>query len=178
MWGTCEWPGELSLYHPYNPCYLSESAATLEAESGYTMESPEVAEFRRCILDADWARANAALMRLGVADDERLWASLGMLCQGCPMTDARLHWQEAKFLISQQKYLELLEANKITAALHVLRNELAPMDVDPDSLHALSRSVLSDAVVELTITAEQPHDVFKPRGSKAARSMGWSFRPF
>ncbi|KAH9833011.1 WD40 repeat-like protein [Rhodofomes roseus] len=95
-----------------------ESAATLEAESGYTMESPEVAEFRRCILDADWARANAALMRLGVADDERLW--------------------EAKFLISQQKYLELLEANKITTALHVLRNELAPMNVDPDQLHALS----------------------------------------
>ncbi|KZT71398.1 WD40 repeat-like protein [Daedalea quercina L-15889] len=95
-----------------------ESAATLEAESGYTMESPEVAEFRRCILDADWARAEAALMRLGFADDDRLW--------------------EAKFLISQQKYLELLEASKITAALHVLRNELAPMNVDPDQLHALS----------------------------------------
>ncbi|KAH9930616.1 WD40 repeat-like protein [Fomitopsis serialis] len=95
-----------------------ESAATLEAESGYTMESSEVAEFRRCILDADWTRADAALMRLGVADDERLW--------------------EAKFLISQQKYLEMLEANKVTAALHVLRNELAPLNVDRDQLHALS----------------------------------------
>ncbi|KAI0724985.1 WD40 repeat-like protein [Fomitopsis betulina] len=95
-----------------------ESAATLEAESGFTMESTEVAEFRQCILDADWMRADAALMRLGVADDERLW--------------------EAKFLISQQKYLELLEATKITAALHVLRNELAPTNVDSESLHALS----------------------------------------
>ena len=141
MWATCEWPNELSLHHTNDACYFSESAATLEAESGYTMESPEVAEFRRCILDADWARADAALMRLGVADDERLWVSLGMLCQDCSTTDAWVHSQEAKFLISQQKYLELLEANKITAALHVLRNELAPMSVDPDSLHALSRSV-------------------------------------
>lgn len=44
------------------------------------MESTEVAEFRQCILDADWMRADAALMRLGVADDERLWVSLGLLC--------------------------------------------------------------------------------------------------
>lgn len=57
--------------------------------------------------------------------------------------------QEAKFLISQQKYLELLEATKITAALHVLRNELAPTNVDSESLHALSRSVLLDEVAEL-----------------------------
>ncbi|KAL6301773.1 WD40 repeat-like protein [Sparassis latifolia] len=95
-----------------------ESAATLEAESGYTMESPEVSEFRKCILDASWDSAEAALMRLGVADDERLW--------------------EAKFLISQQKYLELLEAQETTAALQVLRNELAPLNVEPDQLHTLS----------------------------------------
>ncbi|KAI0934659.1 hypothetical protein AcV5_006428 [Taiwanofungus camphoratus] len=82
------------------------------------MESPEVAEFRRCILDASWSSAEAALMRLGVADDERLW--------------------EAKFLISQQKYLELLEAGKMTTALQVLRNELAPLSVEPDTLHSLS----------------------------------------
>ena len=126
---------------PNIPGYLSESAATLEAESGYTMESFEVAEFRRCILDADWAHADVALMRLGVADDERLWVGLVILCQGCSPIDTHLHTQEAKFLISRQKYLELLEANKITAALHVLRHELAPMAVDPDSLHALSRSV-------------------------------------
>ena len=48
--------------------------------------------------------------------------------------------KDAKFLISQQKYLELLEAKKHTAALQVLRNELAPSNVDPDQLHTLSRS--------------------------------------
>ncbi|CAL1705275.1 unnamed protein product [Somion occarium] len=95
-----------------------ESAATLEAESGYTMESPEVSDFRQCILDGAWAQAEAALEHLGVAELEDL--------------------QEAKFLISRQKYLELLEADKTSAALQVLRYELAPLNVDPDQLHSLS----------------------------------------
>ena len=47
--------------------------------------------------------------------------------------------QEAKFLISQQKYLEYLELGKTTMALYVLRNELAPLHTDPELLHPLSR---------------------------------------
>ncbi|TCD66196.1 hypothetical protein EIP91_001690 [Steccherinum ochraceum] len=95
-----------------------ESAATLEAESGYSMETSEVSEFRQCILDGAWDSAEAALMRLGVANDDGLW--------------------EAKFLISQQKYLELLEAGKTSTALNILRQELAPLNVDSDQLHSLS----------------------------------------
>jgi predicted transcriptional regulator len=49
--------------------------------------------------------------------------------------------QEAKFLISQQKYLEYLETSKTTMALHVLRNELAPLHMDPEQLLPLSRFV-------------------------------------
>jgi len=49
--------------------------------------------------------------------------------------------QEAKFLISQQKYLEYLEVGKTNMALHVLRNELAP-HTDPELLHPLSRSAI------------------------------------
>ncbi|KAG6865928.1 hypothetical protein C0991_010429 [Blastosporella zonata] len=96
-----------------------ESAATLEAESGFVMEAPEVADFRQCILDGSWTKAETALMRLGVTDEDALW--------------------DARFLINQQKYLELLEAKKTTQALHVLRNDLAPLDVDSDQLHTLSR---------------------------------------
>ncbi|KAJ7219541.1 WD40-repeat-containing domain protein [Mycena pura] len=95
-----------------------ESAATLEAESGYAMESPEVAEFRQYIMEARWSKAENALQRLGVRDHE------GLL--------------DARFLISQQKYLELLEAQRTTDALHVLRNELAPLDVESEQLHMLS----------------------------------------
>ena len=42
-------------------------------------------------------------------------------------------------MISRQKYLELVEAKKPTSALQVLRNELAPLNVDSDELHTLSR---------------------------------------
>ena len=38
------------------------------------METPEVSEFRQCILDGAWASAEAALMRLGVSE-EGIWVS-------------------------------------------------------------------------------------------------------
>lgn len=61
---------------------------------------------------------------------------------GCSVLNAFLTGplpQDARFLISQQKYLELLEAKKTTAALQVLRNELAPMNTETEQLHTLSR---------------------------------------
>jgi len=51
----------------------SESAATLEAESGYVMETSRVAEFRRCILEGMWSEAESALEHLGVAENDGLW---------------------------------------------------------------------------------------------------------
>lgn len=50
-----------------------QSATTLEAESGYKMESPEVSQFRQFILNGMWAKAEAALERLGVEQEEGLW---------------------------------------------------------------------------------------------------------
>jgi len=58
---------------------ISESAATLEAESGYAMESPEVSQFRQLILDGLWSKAEAALIRLGVEGEEGLWVSF-LIC--------------------------------------------------------------------------------------------------
>lgn len=52
--------------------FTRSSAATLEAESGYTMESPEVAEFRHYVMGALWEQAEAALIRLGVTDEDNL----------------------------------------------------------------------------------------------------------
>lgn len=57
----------------------SESAATLEAESGYSMEAPEVSAFRQYILDGSWGKAEAALMRLAARDEEGLWVSASVL---------------------------------------------------------------------------------------------------
>lgn len=57
---------------------LRQSAATLEAESGYTMEASEVALFRRYIMEASWNDAEDTLMRLGVTDTAGLWVSISL----------------------------------------------------------------------------------------------------
>ncbi|KAL5511801.1 hypothetical protein ACEPAH_5019 [Sanghuangporus vaninii] len=106
-----------------------ESASTLEAESGYQMEAPGVSQFRSYILNGRWADAESSLPSLGVNDEENLRIS--------------------RFLISQQKYLELLELQSVNAALHVLRNELAPLNVDVDELHSLSSLIMCSNAEDL-----------------------------
>ncbi|KAL0946759.1 hypothetical protein HGRIS_012935 [Hohenbuehelia grisea] len=123
----------LLLLSPQHTSHSSESAATLEAESGYSMEAPEVSEFRQYVLDGQWSKAEAALLQLGDIDEE------GLL--------------DAKFLIGRQKYLELLEAQKTTAALSVLRNELAPLNMDSDELHTLSSYMMCSEAEDLRTRA-------------------------
>ncbi|KAI0312503.1 WD40 repeat-like protein [Amylostereum chailletii] len=105
------------------------SAATLEAESGYEMEISQAADFRRYVLEGAWSDAERALEDLAGIEDASLW--------------------EAKHLLSQQKYLELLEAGKATLALHVLRNELAPFYADPETIQPLSSLVMCSDAVDL-----------------------------
>lgn len=42
------------------------------------MEAPEVASFRRYIMEASWNAAEEALMRLGVTDAAGLWVSVSL----------------------------------------------------------------------------------------------------
>lgn len=65
----------LSLFTSLRSNYLTcrESAATLEAESGYTMEAPIVSQFRRYVLEASWPRAEDALIQLGLTEADGLW---------------------------------------------------------------------------------------------------------
>ncbi|KAF8590071.1 WD40 repeat-like protein [Ramaria rubella] len=101
----------------------TESANVLEAESGYRLESAVVAAFRDAIMQGRWEQAEQAMERLGAPDED----------------DRRA----AKFLISQQKYLELLEVQELNAALVVLRTELAPLNIDPERLQLLSSLLMS-----------------------------------
>lgn len=60
----------------------------------------------------------------------------------CEMTGAHtrsLFSQSLRFLIRQQRYLELLEARQTRKALSVLRDRLAPLNHGSDRLHQLSR---------------------------------------
>ncbi|CAG8522629.1 10420_t:CDS:10 [Funneliformis caledonium] len=96
----------------------SQSAATLEQESGFPLESSAVAKFRDGVLKGDWALV------------ESLFPTLEL--------DHNKDVVVVRFLIRQQKYLELLEARQIKKALIVLRNELTPLDFNLERLHSLS----------------------------------------
>ncbi|KAG8691157.1 hypothetical protein FRC11_006268 [Ceratobasidium sp. 423] len=98
----------------------TEAAATLERESGYRLESDDVTQLRHAVTTGLWDDAPLFLRRLGVAGDNE---------------------RTARFLISQQKYLEQLEALQPTAALQTLRGELAVYCTEPERLHYLSRQV-------------------------------------
>lgn len=50
-----------------------------------------------------------------------------------------------RFLIRQQKFLELLEQAQTKKALSVLRSELAPLQHSPERLHLLSRCLSGES---------------------------------
>lgn len=113
------------------------AAATLSEESGYKLESPAVAEFRSAVLDGRWAEAEKILLEAfhfdggGGATGGNNWDKL-VLAENA-------NKNEMLFCLKQQKFLELLEARDLGAALMVLRHELTPLNYNIPQLHALSR---------------------------------------
>ncbi|KAG9303962.1 hypothetical protein G9A89_005872 [Geosiphon pyriformis] len=95
----------------------SQSAALLESESGFPLESQAVAQFREGVLKGDWDLIESLLPTLEL--------------------DHTKDTVVVKFLIRQQKYLELLEAEHKMKALIVLQRELTPLNYNLERLHAL-----------------------------------------
>jgi WD repeat-containing protein 26 len=137
------------------------AARQLSDDSGYELEIPSVASFRNAVLSGEWDDAEALLFGSeGVAEFESGGVSLGnghsansptwpgksRLSVNSPNGYARhgLPLAEGadttmlKFLLRQQKYLELLEQRDPNSALSVLRNELTPLKRDVKRLHELS----------------------------------------
>ncbi|KNC96976.1 uncharacterized protein SPPG_09504 [Spizellomyces punctatus DAOM BR117] len=100
---------------------LRDSAETVQRESGYSLESPAVSQFRQGVLSGSWEAVEDLLPILDI--------------------DAQ-DFQTIKFLIREQKYLELLEQQKTKKALAVLRQELAPININLHRLHELSSFIM------------------------------------
>ncbi|KAK7054652.1 hypothetical protein VNI00_003115 [Paramarasmius palmivorus] len=128
-----------------------ESAATLEAESGYTMEAPEVREFRRYILDGMWGKAEAALTRFAVDEETLLEVNL-IMCSDPEDVRQRAGWDGASgtsrrellselhryippsVMIPQRRFLTLLQqAHSYQLQQCIYHNE--PAVVTPFSLY-------------------------------------------
>lgn len=95
-----------------------QAAATLSKESGYALESPTITTFRNGVLDGKWETVARLLQDEMIVEGESL--------------------NTVRFLIAEQKFLEHLESRTTKKALSVLRNELAPLNHNPERLHQLS----------------------------------------
>jgi hypothetical protein len=127
----------------------SNSARALSRESGFEVETNNVAAFRHAILDGRWDDAELLIFGEDAYEGEPAvqwkaktnglhsrtptWTGKGLaLIDGANKV-------EMLFWIRQQKYLELLEKRDLTSALNVLRNQLTPHshNLNTDRLHSL-----------------------------------------
>ncbi|KAK0673976.1 putative WD repeat-containing protein 26 [Cercophora samala] len=117
----------------------SEAAQIVSQQSGYEVESPDVAAFRAAVLEGKWDRAEKLLWGQGGGGRGGL-----VLAPGADRNAMR-------FRLRQQKYLELLEQGNRSKALGVLRNELTPLCHDSPSqiLSSLSRYLMCEDANDL-----------------------------
>jgi hypothetical protein len=137
------------------------AAEQLSRDSGYQLEIPSVAAFRSAVQLGEWEEAETLLFGTESADNEggvslgngngatttgpSSWrkdrpsfgSPNGSTQVGLPLSEgADITW--LKFLLRQQKYLELLEERDLGVALNVLRNELTPLKKETERVHILA----------------------------------------
>lgn len=134
------------------------SANALSSESGYEVESPEVAQFRSAILSGRWSEAERILS--GSCEDEG--GGLSRSTERGLVLAENADVRQMKFWIRQQKFLELLVSRNLLAALKVLREELTPLGRDTFQLHALA-SLLMCTQSELESQLRWPSDCRESR---------------
>ncbi|CAK8565345.1 unnamed protein product [Lathyrus sativus] len=100
-----------------------KSGEHLEEESGIPLNSTAVNLFKQQILDGDWDKSVATLNQIGLEDESTVKA--------------------ASVLILEQKYFELLDADKVMEALKTLRTEITRLCVDSSKIRELSSLMLS-----------------------------------
>lgn len=101
----------------------TKSGAYLEEESGIPLHSSMVNLFTQQILDGRWDESVAALSKIGLVDESVI--------------------KSASFLILEQKFFELLDAEKVMDALKTLRTEIAPLCINTSRVRELSSCIVS-----------------------------------
>ncbi|KAA0202387.1 hypothetical protein HAZT_HAZT001104 [Hyalella azteca] len=103
----------------------------LMAESGCRLDHPEARRFKSSVVEGDWQAAEAALLELQ------------------SMLNNTTHLTEMRFLILEQKYMELLERGDDIGALNCLRGEISPLDHNISRVHRLSSLIFYNNPAEL-----------------------------
>ncbi|KAI1302344.1 WD repeat-containing protein 26 [Halotydeus destructor] len=111
---------------------LTNTVEQLMQESGCSLDHPTAAKFRTHIMDGDWDKAIQDLHDFSNVLEKREFALLDM-----------------RFLILEQKYLELLNDGKFFEALQCLQKELTPLNYKRDRVHELSRFLMFGNLEEM-----------------------------
>lgn len=159
-----------------------EAAENVSHSSGFALESPAVADFRRAVLGGDWNEAERLLLGATTAAADGSDPSGGAVGQAheAGTVSARSATSPSNgqtaaagssgastglllipgtnrdlmcFGIRQQKYLEYLEQCDTAKALLVLRNELTPLYRDTQKLHFLSSLLMCHSPLDLKARA-------------------------
>ncbi|KAK5071171.1 hypothetical protein LTR64_007675 [Lithohypha guttulata] len=136
------------------------SASTLSAESGYELESNEVAAFRSAILSGHWPDAERILTSSPHSEGGGMSGNTGQSL----ILAGNANKRQMLFAIRQQKFLELLVSRDLLSALKVLREELTPLHFDTYQLHTLS-GLLMCTQQELETQLHWPEDPEEARQS-------------
>ena len=130
------------------------AASTLEKESGIPLLADSVRHFRSGILEGRWDEVETLVDKLELRSE-----------------DSRV---DVHFLVLRQKFLELVEAQRVDEALRCLRQQLAPLDkkrVVTDARSIIpSPGVLKQAQSRLASTPlpPNPRQLLVAPGAKAA----------
>lgn len=99
------------------------TGAHLEEESGIHLQSSVVKLFMQHILDGNWDKSINTLHKFSQLDETTI--------------------KSASFIILEQKFLELLDDEKLMDALKTLRTEIAPLCINSNRIHNLSARIVS-----------------------------------
>lgn len=99
------------------------SVARLEEESGIPLHSSVVNRFMQQIRDGLWDQSMVTLRKIGLSDENLV--------------------KSASFLILEQKFLELLDQEKVMDALKTLRTEITPLCIKISRVRELSLCIVS-----------------------------------
>ena len=118
-----------------------QAANRLSQESGYEVQSPEVASFRIAVLEGDWNEAEALLFGSKPPDGGGGVSISSSDHRGLKFVEGA-DLDRLRFRMRTQKYLELLESKDLGRALMVLRQELTPLNQERSEVQRLSRYAL------------------------------------
>lgn len=101
---------------------FKKTGAHLEEESGILLQSPILKIFMQQVLDGKWDESIVSLHKIGLVDESIV--------------------KLASLVILEQKFFELLDAEKIMEALKTLRTEIAPLSFNSNKLRELSSCMI------------------------------------